>query len=241
MSILAIDTATQVSSVAVASETRLLAELTMQARLTHSETLLPHMEQVLKMANVKKEELEGIAVSLGPGSFTGLRIGLAAAKAVCYALKLPLVGVPTLEALAWHYPVAGVRVMTLLDAQKGNAYRQSFRWHNGRMEALEEITVVSLPEVIASCAALQEPVVLLGDVVSKKIAGKFELPSNVSLAPAHLVMPRAACVAMVGLKKLAVGETGNVMDMEPIYIRRSEAEVLWEKRHPEAAAGGEAK
>ena len=241
MSILAIDTATQVSSVAVASEVRLCAELTMQARLTHSETLLPHMEQVLKMANVKKEELEGIAVSLGPGSFTGLRIGLAAAKAVCYALKLPLIGVPTLEALAWHYPVYGVRVMTLLDAQKGNAYRQSFCWHNGRMEPQEEITVSSLPKVIASCAEMKEQVVLLGDVVPKKIAGKFELPSNVSLAPAHLVMPRAACVAMVGLKKLAAGEKGNVMDMEPIYIRRSEAEVLWEKRHPEAAVGGEAK
>lgn len=237
MSILAIDTATQVSSVAVASEARLSAELTMQARLTHSETLLPHMEQVLRMANVKKEDLDGIAVSMGPGSFTGLRIGLAAAKAVCYALKLPLVGVPTLEAMAWHYPVPGVRIVTLLDAQKGNAYRQSFRFHEGRMEAQEEIAVAGLPEVIVSCGKMQEQVVLLGDVVPKKIAGKLELPANVSLAPAHLVMPRAACVAMVGLKKLAAGEVGNVMDMEPVYIRRSEAEVLWEKRHPEAAEG----
>ncbi|MBQ7496487.1 MAG: tRNA (adenosine(37)-N6)-threonylcarbamoyltransferase complex dimerization subunit type 1 TsaB [Selenomonas sp.] len=237
MSILAIDTATQVSSVAVASEARLSAELTMQARLTHSETLLPHMEQVLKMANVKKEDLDGIAVSMGPGSFTGLRIGLAAAKAVCYALKLPLIGVPTLEAMAWHYPVPGVRIVTLLDAQKGNAYRQSFRFHEGRMEAQEEITVSGLPEVISYCGEMKEPVVLLGDVVPKKIAGKLELPANVSLAPAHLVMPRAACVAMVGLKKLAAGEVGNVMDMEPVYIRRSEAEVLWEKRHPEAAEG----
>ena len=237
MSILAIDTATQVSSVAVASEARLSAELTMQARLTHSETLLPHIEQVLRMANVKKEALEGLAVSLGPGSFTGLRIGLAAAKAICYALKLPLIGVPTLEALAWHYPVAGVRIVTLLDAQKGNAYRQSFRYGNGCMEAQEEITVAGLSEVLASCGEMQEPVVLLGDVVPKKIAGKMELPANVSLAPAHLVMPRAACVAMVGLKKLDAGEVGNVMDMEPVYIRRSEAEVLWEKRHPEAAAG----
>lgn len=238
MSILAIDTATQVSSVAVASEARLFAEITMQARLTHSETLLPHMEQVLKMANVKKEDLDGIVVSIGPGSFTGLRIGLAAAKAVCYALKLPLIGVPTLEAMAWHYPVPGVRIVTLLDAQKGNAYRQSFRFHEGLMEAQEEITVSSLPEVISSCGAMKEQVVLLGDVVPKKIAGKLELPANVSLAPAHLVMPRAACVAIVGLRKLAAGEVGNVMDMEPVYIRRSEAEVLWEKRHPEAAEGG---
>ena len=158
--VLAIDTATQVSSVAVASETRLFAELTMQARLTHSETLLPHIEQVLKMANVKKEDLDGLAVSLGPGSFTGLRIGLAAAKAICYALKLPLIGVPTLEALAWHYPVPGVRVMTLLDAQKGNAYRQSFCFQEGHMEAMDEITVAGLREVAASCSEMNGPVVL---------------------------------------------------------------------------------
>ena len=82
MSILAIDTATQVSSVAVASVDKLAAELTMQAKLTHSETLMPHIKEVLRMANVRKEQLEGIAVSIGPGSFTGLRIGLAAAKAM---------------------------------------------------------------------------------------------------------------------------------------------------------------
>ena len=90
MSILAIDTATQVSSVAVASEARLSAELTMQARLTHSETLLPHIEQVLRMANVKKEALEGLAVSLGPGSFTGLRIGSATAKGLAFAWNVPV-------------------------------------------------------------------------------------------------------------------------------------------------------
>ena len=96
MSILAIDTATQVSSVAVASVDKLAAELTMQAKLTHSETLMPHIKEVLRMANVRKENLEGIAVSIGPGSFTGLRIGLAAAKAMAYALNLPIVGVATL-------------------------------------------------------------------------------------------------------------------------------------------------
>ena len=84
MPILAIDTATMVSSVAVADKDRLLAELTVQTRLTHSETLLPHVEQALKLAGVEKAALEGVAVSLGPGSFTGLRIGLAAAKAIAY-------------------------------------------------------------------------------------------------------------------------------------------------------------
>lgn len=234
MSILAIDTATQVSTVAVASLGNLSAELTMQAKLTHSETLMPHIEQVLRMASVSKAQLEGIAVSIGPGSFTGLRIGLAAAKAMSYALEIPLVGVSTLSALAYHYPVAGVRIVCMLDAQKGNAYVETYRWKQGRLQTVDEVQVAKIADIIAWCGRMEEPVVLLGDVVQKKIVGeKMELPDGVVAAPAHLLMPRAACVAMLGIDELAAGHTDNVMALEPVYIRRSEAEVLWEKRHPE--------
>jgi tRNA threonylcarbamoyladenosine biosynthesis protein TsaB len=235
LSILAIDTATQVSSVAVLKEGRLLAELTMQGKLTHSETLLPHIEQVLKMAAVAKEELTGIAVSNGPGSFTGLRIGLAAAKAMSYVLGIPLVGVSTLQALAYQLPAPGVRVMCLLDAQKGNAYVESYRWENNSLQVVDSVQVAKITDIVAACANMNEQVILLGDAVQKKVAGKLELPANVSVAPPHIVMPRAACVAMLGQAKLMAGETDNVMDLEPVYIRRSEAEVLWEKRHPEEA------
>lgn len=235
MSILAIDTATQVSSVAVASADKLSAELTMQAKLTHSETLMPHIKEVLRMAGVQKEKLDGIAVSIGPGSFTGLRIGLAAAKAMAYALQLPIVGVSTLKALAYHYPVPGVRIVSLLDAQKGNAYRESYEWQAGEIKIMQEVEVLPIAEILAECAECGRQVILLGDVAARRIRGKVELPSNVSVAPAHLVMPRAACVAMLGLQELAEGRRDNVMNMEPVYIRRSEAEVLWEKRHPEAA------
>lgn len=235
MSILAIDTATQVSSVAVASADKLAAELTMQAKLTHSETLMPHIKEVLRMANVRKEQLEGIAVSIGPGSFTGLRIGLAAAKAMAYALDLPIVGVSTLKALAYHYPVPGIRIVSLLDAQKGNAYRESYEWEEGTLTVVNPVEVLPLAEILAECAESGRETVVLGDIAARRIRGKIDLPANVTVAPAHLVMPRAACVAMLGLQELAAGHTDNVMNMEPVYIRRSEAEVLWEKRHPEAA------
>lgn len=235
MSILAIDTATQVSSVAVASEEKLAAELTMQARLTHSETLMPHIEQVLQMAGVKKAELDGIAVSIGPGSFTGLRIGLAAAKAMAYVLNKPLVGVSTLAALAAHFPVPGVKIVSLLDAQKGNAYREVFRWEQGRLIREQSVDIASLADIVADCSEMAGAVILTGDIVAKKIRGRMVLPANVQVAPAQQIMPRAANVAMLGLQRLAAGEQDNVMDLEPWYIRRSEAEVLWEKRHPEAA------
>lgn len=235
MSILAIDTATQVSSVAVAARGKLSAEITMQAKLTHSETLMPHIKQVLRMASVPKEQLEGIVVSIGPGSFTGLRIGLAAAKAMSYALDIPLAGVSTLRALAYHYPVAGIRIVCMMDAQKGNAYVETYRWVQGRLQTVDEVQVAGIADIIQWCGRMEEPAVLLGDAVQKKIIGKMELPEKVTAAPAHLLMPRAACVAMLGLDELANGHTAQAMTLEPVYIRRSEAEVLWEKRHPEAA------
>ncbi len=231
MSILAIDTSTQVSSVAVASEERLEAELTMQAKMTHSETLMPHIQEALAMASVKKEELKGIAVSIGPGSFTGLRIGLATAKAMAYALQIPLIGVPTLQAMAYHFPVGGLQLLPLMDAQKGNSYVERYAWEHGKLILKSQIRILSVPELISWASDLPDTVMLLGDVVSKRIEGKMRLPMNVILAPPHLRMPRAANVAACGLELLKSGATANVMDMEPVYIRRSEAEVLWEKRH----------
>jgi len=100
----------------------------MQGALTHSETLMPHIETALRMARVKKDELAGVAVSIGPGSFTGLRIGLAAAKMMSYALRIPMVGVPTLEALAYHCMWEGVRLVPMMDAQKGSVYTEEFAW-----------------------------------------------------------------------------------------------------------------
>lgn len=231
MSILAIDTSTQVSSVAVASEERLSAELIMQAKLTHSETLMPHIEKVLQMAHLPKGGLSGIAVSIGPGSFTGLRIGLATAKAMAYALDIPLVSVSTLQALACHFPVSGIKLVSMIDAQKGNAYRESYRWEEGKLAIVEPLDVVSVQDFLAGYDDAKEPVILLGDAVRKKIKGKQELPASVRFAPVHLSMPRAANVAMLGLQKLACGDTANLMNLEPMYIRRSEAEVLWEQRH----------
>ena len=234
MSILAIDTSSQVSSVAVASEGRLSAEIAMQARLTHSETLMPHIEQALRMAGLAKEELAGIAVSVGPGSFTGLRIGMATAKAMAYALGIPLVGVSSLQALACHFPVPGVRLVALVDAQKGNAYRESYAWESGELKIVDPVSVVPVKDVLAECGRWEGKTLLLGDVAEKLMAKDCELPEHVQIAPPHLRMPRAANVAMLGLKKLALGNLANIMDLEPLYIRRSEAEVLWEKRHPEA-------
>ena len=229
--ILGIDTSTVVSSVAIASNDKLLAEITIQTRHTHSETLMPHIQQVLNLAGVKKEALDGVAVSIGPGSFTGLRIGLATAKGLAYALQCPLLGCLTLEALAYHFMVPGVLIGTLMDAQKGNAYIAFYAWENGKLAEKLPICVRSMPEILKYAASLQGPVVLTGDLVQKEWKGKDDLPLHIQLAAPHLCMPRAANVALLGLGRLQKGEEDNLMDLEPFYVRRSEAEVLWEARH----------
>lgn len=234
MPILAIDTATMVSSVAVADEKKLLAELTVQTRLTHSETLLPHVEQVLQLADTAKADLTGVAVNLGPGSFTGLRIGLAAAKAIAYGLSVPIFGIPAGEVLAWHFPMPEVLTMPFIDAQKGNVYSGIYRWQNGCVQELQPIGVYSLEEALELCRQQNKPVMAAGDMVLKKLAKAEALPGNLHIPPQHMVMPRAANVAMAGLRRMTAGQADSVMNLEPIYIRRSEAEVLWEKRHPGA-------
>lgn len=231
MLILAIETSSAVSSVAVVSEEKLLAEITVQTKLKHSETLLPHIESLLKMADCPKENLDAIAVSIGPGSFTGLRIGLATAKALSYALKKPLLTVSTLASLAVHFPVPEVTIMPLIDAQKGNAYAACWQYKDGEFQETAETKVLSLAEIEELYQGAEGTVILTGDYAQKKLKKDIALPANVLLAPQHLLMPRAANIGWLGIKKLQKNEVSSVMDAEPVYIRRSEAEVLWDKRH----------
>ena len=237
MLILAMDTSTVVSSVAVMDEARLLAEVTSGARLTHSETLQPHIEMAMKMAGASRSDIEAVAVGIGPGSFTGLRIGLAAAKAMAYALNVPLVGISTAEAMAANLPSPGVHIGALIDAQKKNAYFSIYRWENGEMIKEQSIRIVPISDAVKRCGELAErtdmPVMLVGDIASKKLMARDDLPANVTVAPVTHVMPCAASAARLGIKRLKRGESDNVMNLEPLYIRRSEAEELWDERHKE--------
>ena len=215
----AIETATRAASVAVCNEDK-FTEITQDSKLTHSETLLPQFKEVLAMSNVTKEMIEAIAVSIGPGSFTGLRIGLATAKALAYAWNVKIIGIPTLQALAYHFPFE--TVMPMIDAQKNRAYCQVF----DKLKPLSEIEILSIDEAINKAATLGE-IVICGDICHKIKS----LPANVKIAPVNMRMPRAVNVALCGRDLLVDGKFSNVMNIEPMYIRRSEAEVLWEQRN----------
>lgn len=218
MRILAIETATRAASVAVIFDGKVLAESFRESPQSFSETLLPQIEEVIKVSGAF-ENLDAVAVSIGPGSFTGLRIGLATAKALSYAWGMKIIGVPTLHAMAYNFPSA--KVLPLLDAQKNRAYCQLF----DKFSPLSNLEVKPIDEAVAELAELGGEIFLCGDVLHKI---KIPLPPNVKIAPPNLKMPRASSVALCAED---LGEVGNVMNLEPLYVRRSEAEVLWEKRH----------
>ena len=226
MHILAIETATRAASVAVISGEKILAESLRESPQTFSETLMPQVEEVIKISGAF-EKIDAIAVSIGPGSFTGLRIGLATAKALAYAWRVKIIGVPTLQALAYNFPAA--KVLPLIDAQKNRAYCQLFE----NFSAPPKIEVKAIDAAIAEIGRHDGEIFLCGDVLHKI---KIPLPPNVHFAPPNLRMPRASSVALVGKFLLEAGNVDNVMNLEPLYVRRAEAEVLWEKRHAAQSA-----
>ncbi|HWR40019.1 MAG TPA: tRNA (adenosine(37)-N6)-threonylcarbamoyltransferase complex dimerization subunit type 1 TsaB [Patescibacteria group bacterium] len=230
MPILALDTATIISSVALATQDTILAELTLQTSKTHSERLLPHIAEMLEMAGVQRRELQAVAVSIGPGSYTGLRIGLGTAKALAYALKIPLIGVPTLAALAHGCPVPGVFYAPMLDAQKEQVYLGLYDWYQGGLREREAARVLPVAEALPYLHSLTQPVVLMGEgaVMYRQMAADYA--PQLMIAPPHTVMPRAANIALLGWKMLQEGYSSDVFSLEPLYMRRSEAEELWERR-----------
>jgi len=231
MPILAIDTATLVSSVALATVDNLLAEITLQTKKTHSELLMPHIAKLMNMAQVAKADLKGVAVSIGPGSFTGLRIGLSTAKTLAYALHIPVVGVPTLAAMAYGCPVPGVILAPMLDAQKGNVYQALFEWHQGELKEIQPAIVTEVTAALESLSQQERPVVVMGESAVMYREKIEQIGKNLILAAPHVVIQRASSVAGLGYKLIKQGVRHDVMGLEPLYIRRSEAEVLWECRH----------
>lgn len=229
--LLAIETATLASGVALATADKLVAEIIVQTKKTHSERLMPHIEQLLELGPVAKEDITAIAVSIGPGSFTGLRIGLATAKALAYVWNVPVIGVSTLAALAYACPAPNSLICPLLDAQKGNVYQAVYRWEKGILQEVTPPRVIAHQEAINELASQPLPVIMLGEGAVLFQEAIVAASDPIELAPPHVILPRAGSVALLGHQLLRQGIRHDVMTLEPLYIRRSEAEVLWEQRH----------
>ena len=242
--ILGIETSSAIASVAVGNDKEIRSELIVQAGLTHSEQLVPHIETVLKTGKVQKSEISGIAVTIGPGSFTGLRIGLGTAKALAYAWNVPVVGVLTTDVLAQS---SNYRVCTVIDAQKKQVYGRQYEWNGADMIALDAIEVHQVTELLEKLVQLSgdTPVVIVGDGL-KRLEKEYALgveegridPMKLVLGHESKQRPRASHVIQVALPQFVSGTILDAQSIEPFYIRKSEAEVVWDEKNKDILATG---
>lgn len=223
--ILAIETATMCGSVALVKENRCLAEFALQTGETHSRRLLAGIDFLMQETGIEWSKVDAVAVSLGPGSFTGLRIGLATAKGLVMATGTKLIGVGTLDGLAAQLHGSGeFLICPVLDARKKEVYAGFYRCDShGMPRRLGEYLVVS-PKTL--CTKIEEPVVLVGDGAA--VYGELfheKLGDLLKEVPSSVYFPRAAAIALLGLEKLRAGEFLEPEGAEPLYIRPSEAEL----------------
>ncbi|MDX1775429.1 MAG: tRNA (adenosine(37)-N6)-threonylcarbamoyltransferase complex dimerization subunit type 1 TsaB [Desulfobulbales bacterium] len=227
--ILALETATMCGSVAIISGKRCLAEFSLQSGETHSRRLLAAVDRLLQEAKIDCTAVDAVAVSQGPGSFTGLRIGLATAKGLAMAAGTKVIGVGTLDGLAAQIFTHGdMLICPVLDARKKEVYTGFYRGDSNGIPRLQgEYLAISPADL---CAVIDEPVLFLGDGIT--LYGdlfRAELADLVIVPPAGIFFPRAAAVGLLALEKWHRHEFLDAAGSEPLYIRLSEAEMLFGK------------
>lgn len=223
MRILAVDTAAKSCSVAIMAAGSLSAELITLKDETHSKHLMELIHKVLGMAGFRVGELDGLAVTIGPGSFTGLRIGVSTVKGLAHALNKPVVGVSSLDALAWQCADRSHLICALLDARKGEVYSATYRFENDTLtqKSLENVTA---PEVAVE--GLKEPCVFIGSGAQLYRRNITNVLGNLAnFAPEDQNIIRASSVGFLSMEKFKTHDTSEAAGLVPHYIRKSDAEL----------------
>ena len=229
MKILALDSSGLVASVALAEDDNLIAEYTIQYKKTHSQTLLPMLEEIRDMVELDLSSVDAIAVAAGPGSFTGLRIGSATAQGLAFAMEKPIVPVSTLEGLAYQMYGTDAVVCPIMDARRSQVYTGIYefvdRGHGYDMHVIKEQCALSFDEIADSLNNIGRKVVFVGDgipVFRRRMTEVMQVPYT--LAPAHRNRQSAACIAALGSVYYAQGKFVSGAEHIPEYLRLSQAE-----------------
>ncbi len=235
MRILGIESSSLVASVAIVDDGIVMAEYTANFKKTHSQTLLPMIDEMVKLLGIELESLDAIAVSGGPGSFTGLRIGSATAKGLGLALNKPLIHVPTLDATAYNLYGVDCIICPIMDARRNQVYTGLYRF-GGQFQILMEQDAMDMGDLIEKLNEMGEKVIFLGDgvpVYQSLIEEKLTVPH--SFCPAHVNRQRGAAVAALGQVYFAQGKTEAAGEHKPDYLRKSQAEREREEREAKLA------
>ncbi len=231
MRVLAIDTSTMFGGVAIMDDLNgLIIEIRLNIKSTYSERLMTTIDYALNTSGNRLNDIDVFAIAIGPGSFTGLRIGLSTVKGFAYSTGKPIVSVPTLEALAYHFPFCQYPVCTMLDARKKEVYTALFKWEEEgfiRLMSEESIKIEKLIEKLKGEKGLSdEKIVFSGDgalLYKDKIFSIFG--EKAIFAPSNKMVPSPSHIAFIGMRKALKGEFSEPISITPFYIRRSEAEL----------------
>ncbi len=225
MNILALDSSGLVASVAIVTEDAVLAEYTINYKKTHSQTLLPMLNEIIGMVELDLQEVDAIAVAAGPGSFTGLRIGSATAKGLGLAMNKPIVAVPTLDGLAYNlYGVEHI-ICPMMDARRNQVYTGLYEFRQKEFRVIKEQTAAAVEEILEEINQLGKEVVFLGEgaaVYQELICEKTRV--DYSFAPIHMNRQRAGAVGALGVEMFRRGQIETADRHEPVYLRISQAE-----------------
>ncbi|NLY76551.1 MAG: tRNA (adenosine(37)-N6)-threonylcarbamoyltransferase complex dimerization subunit type 1 TsaB [Tissierellia bacterium] len=230
MKILAIDTSTVMATCAVLDEDNLLGEFSLNQNFGHSENLVPMVKTLLDNLSLKVSDIDLYGVAVGPGSFTGLRIGIATVKAFAHVYNKPIVGISTLEGLAFNLSHRGI-IVPMIDARRNRVYTGIYKWENGYLNNIEEDTVMEIDQLLEHLGENYNNIMVNGNGINihrEKI--KDKLGDKVEFAPNIHNTCRAASIGELALLKKDHGKLSNYFTLVPEYLRESQAQRDYKKK-----------
>mgnify|MGYP006367407131 CR=1 FL=1 len=229
MIVLSIDSASKVATAAILDENNLIAEYTINNKLEHSTLIMDIVDKLLKDSNVDIDDIDGFVVSKGPGSFTGLRIGMATVKGLSFGSNKPYVSISSLDALAYSLVNFKGIICPIMDALRSSVYTCLYKGNNGKLEKLIDYSALELDELIALLKEKGEEVIFTGDAVNKHKEYLLEHLPNANFAPNHLSIIRASSLGELGLEMLLNNEHDD-LNSSPFYLKKPQAQRELEKR-----------
>lgn len=225
MKILAIESSSMVASVAITDNNTLVAEYTINHKKTHSQTLLPMIDEIVKMTETSLETVDAIAVSAGPGSFTGLRIGSATGKGIGLALDIPMIHIPTMDALAYNLYGCKDMICPIMDARRNQVYTGLYEFDGEDFHIIQSQELMQIEELIARINSMGRKVMFLGDGVDTLSSYIMEnIAVEYHFAPVHMNKNKASSVAALAQVYYKEGKIENAREHLPDYLRESQAE-----------------
>jgi len=231
MKVLALETSTLTGSIAIVDDKEgLIAELKLSVRVVHSERLMPSIKWLLESSRINLDEIDAFGISIGPGSFTGLRIGLSTVKGLSYATHKPIIPVPTLDAFARVLPYCSYVFCPMLDARKREVYTALYRWEDHRCVKIMDELVIKPDKLIDRLKDQKvifagDGAILYRDIIIEKMGDRA------LFAPPSKMRPSAVTVGEIALEESSKGQKIEPISLTPFYIRKSEAEIRWKGSH----------